>query len=180
MLIAEQLKDKSRIEYLLYMWQVENILRAYGCDAERIEREYVSQFQVDEGQRKAIAQWYADLVTMMKDEGVEHEGHLQVSKNIIITLDDLHHQLSNSKKYPFYEAAYMKVLPYIVELRRKNNDTETSEVETCLNVLYGVMLLHIQQKTINEETQKAVQEITTFLGLLSDYYYKDKEKPLEF
>lgn len=180
MLIAEQLKDKSRIEYLLYMWQVENILRAYGCDAQRLEREYVAQFRIDDEQRKAVAQWYADLAAMMKDEGVEQTGHLQVSKNIVITLDDLHQQLSTSKNYPFYEAAYMKVLPYIVELRRKNNDTATSEVETCLNVLYGVMLLHLQQKPVNEATQKAVEDITTFLGLLSDYYYKDKEKPLEF
>ncbi|MDO4715195.1 MAG: DUF4924 family protein [Bacteroidales bacterium] len=180
MIIAEQLKNKSRIEYLLYMWQVENILRAYACDAKRLESEYVAQFSLDEATRKAMAEWYAHLATMMKDEGVEKEGHLQVSKNIVITLDDLHAQLSRSKNFPFYESAYMKVLPYIVEIRRKNKDTETSEIETCLNVLYGVMLLHLQQKPVNEATQKAVEDITTFLGLLSDYYFKDKEQPLEF
>ena len=39
MYIAEQLKKKSVAEYLLYMWQVEDTLRAYGLDAEKMAME---------------------------------------------------------------------------------------------------------------------------------------------
>ena len=31
MKIARQLKDNNIAEYLLYMWQLEDTLRAYGC-----------------------------------------------------------------------------------------------------------------------------------------------------
>ena len=31
MFVAQELKKKSIAEYLLYMWQVEDIIRAYGC-----------------------------------------------------------------------------------------------------------------------------------------------------
>ena len=41
MYIAEQLKKKSVAEYLLYMWQVEDTLRAYGLDAEKMAMEYI-------------------------------------------------------------------------------------------------------------------------------------------
>ena len=73
------------------------------------------------------------------------------------------------------------MLPHIVELRRKKGaDKDSSEIETCLECLYGVLLLKLQKREISEETAGAVKEISTMLGQLSDYYIKDKEKPIEF
>ncbi|MDD4535200.1 MAG: DUF4924 family protein, partial [Prevotella sp.] len=63
--------------------------------------------------------------------------------------------------------------PYIVELRQKG-DKDVSEIETCLDALYGIMLLKMQGKEITAETEHAVQEITTFIGMLSDYYKDPK------
>ena len=39
MFTAQRLREKNIAEYLLYMWQVEDVLRAYGCDEERITGE---------------------------------------------------------------------------------------------------------------------------------------------
>ena len=44
-----------------------------------------------------------------------------------------------------------------------------------MNALYGTMLLRLQKKTISPETDHAIKEMTTFIGMLSDYYKKDKE-----
>ena len=73
-----------------------------------------------------------------------------------------------------------KVLPYIVELRNRGANKEENEIETCFNSLYGMMLLRLQKKDISPDTQHAVKEITTFIGMLSDYYKKDKEEGLKF
>ena len=59
---------------------------------------------------------------MMKEEGIQEGGHLQINRNIILWLTDLHNQLLQSSKFPFYTAAYYKALPYIVELRNKGGD----------------------------------------------------------
>ena len=72
------------------------------------------------------------------------------------------------------------VLPFIVELRKRGSDHDASEVETCLNALYGVMLLRLQQREVSPDTNHAVQEISTLMGMLSDYYLKDKTEGLEF
>ena len=42
------------------------------------------------------------------------------------------------------------------------------------------MLLRLQKKPITPETEHAVKEITTFIGMLSDYYAQDKEGKLKF
>lgn len=181
MYIAEQLKKKSMAEYLLYMWQVEDTLRAYGLDVERMAREYIPQFGLDAEKSEAMKGWYESLVEMMREEGVTEKGHLQVNKNIIILLNDLHAQLLKSSKHPFYSAAYYKALPFIVELRAKSAESqEKGEIENCFDALYGTMLLRAQKKDISAETATAIDNIAKFMGLLSDFYQKDKAGEVEF
>ena len=85
---------------------------------EEIEANVIARYPED--QRPALREWYGNLITMMNEEGVREKGHLQINKNIIINLTELHNALTSSPKFPFYSAAYFKALPFIVELRNKN------------------------------------------------------------
>lgn len=180
MFIAQELRKSNIAEYLLYMWQVENIIRAFDCSLSRIRKEYIERFDYDEEQKEELTDWYGNLIRMMNQEGCREQGHLQINKVVMQQLQELHVQLLSSPKFPFYNAEYYKVLPYIVELRNRGADKDENEVETCFNSLYGVMMLRLQKKEITANTDHAIKEITTFIGMLSDYYKKDKEKPLEF
>ena len=161
------------------MWQIEDIIRAYQCDLSAIRREYISQFDLSQEQREEMTDWYGNLIRMIREEGVIKQGHIQILKIVVQQMTELHEQLLSSPKFPFYNAEYYKVLPFIVELRSKGSK-DIGEIETCLNALYGVMLLRLQHKEVSASTENAVKEITTFLGMLSDYYKKDKEEGLKF
>lgn len=176
MIIAQKLRKENIAEYVLYMWQIEDIIRAYQCDLSAIRREYISRFELDEEQREDMIDWYGNLIRMIREEGVTQGGHIQIIKIVIQQMNELHLMLMQSPKFPFYNAEYYKVLPFIVELRSKGSK-DVSEIETCLNALYGVMMLRLQQKEVSASTENAVKEITTFLGMLSDYFNKEKEDP---
>lgn len=180
MYIAQELRKNNIAEYLLYMWQVEDTIRAFGCSLARIRREYIDRFDYDDEKKEELTDWYGNLIKMMNEEGCREQGHLQINKVTMQLLAELHAQLLSSSKYPFYSAEYYKVLPFIVELRNRGSNKEENEIETCLNLLYGVMMLRLQKKEITTNTQHAVKEVSTFIGMLSDYYKKDKEEPLEF
>ena len=180
MFIANRLKETNRAEYLLYMWQVEDLLRANGCDIDRLRTNYLSKFDLPDDQRRKMEQWYADLCEMMRSEGVKENGHLQININTLQTLAELHERLVASPKFPFYRAAYYKVLPYIVEIRKRGGHKDEGELQTCFDVLYGVMLLRLQKKPVTSETEAAVKDISALLGQLSDYYFKDREDPIEW
>lgn len=181
MKLAQQLRETNRAEYLLYMWQVENILRAYHCDIELLKEGYLHQFAYDETTMEEVAQWYAELCEMMRTEGIQDKGHLQICKNTLIGLEDLHLQLlSAPNKFPYYNAMYYKALPHLVALRSKSENGNKSELETMFEALYGVMLLRLQRKEVSEDTALAIKDISTLLGQLSDYFKQDKEQPLEF
>lgn len=180
MYIARQLKEKNVAEYLLYMWQVEDLIRANHLDIEELKTNYISRFNPSPEQEKEMVEWYTNLIEMMRSEQVQEKGHLQINKNMIILLTDLHLQLLNSPKFPFYSAAYYKALPYIVEIRARNNNRDLPELESCFEILYGVMLLKMQKKAVSADTQKAVVDISKLLGMLSDYYMQDKQGNLKF
>lgn len=180
MYIADELRKKNIAEYLLYMWQVEDTIRAFGCQLSRIRREYISQFDYTDEQKDEETDWYGNLIRMMNEEGCRERGHLQINKTTLMMLEDLHRQLIDSTKFPFYTSEYYKVLPYIVELRNRGANKKENEIETCFNSLYGVMMLKLQKKDISPDTAHAVKEITTLIGMLNDYYFKDKSEGLEF
>ena len=179
MFVANQLRSSNICEYLLYMWQVEDTIRAFGCSLSRIRREYIDRFDYSDEQKEEEVDWFGNLITMMNQEGCREQGHLQINKVTLQILIELHNQLLESPKFPFYNTAYYKVLPFIVELRNKGSKEE-NEIETCFNSLYGVMMLRLQKKEITPSTEHAIKEISTFIGMLSDYYKKDKEEGLKF
>ncbi|MCQ2221625.1 MAG: DUF4924 family protein [Prevotella sp.] len=179
MFISQQLRKENIAEYLLYMWQIEDIIRAYGCNLTAIRRDYISRFDLDDEQKEDLTDWYGNLIRMIREEGCTESGHLQINKIVVQQLNELHEQLISSPKFPFYSTEYYKVLPFIVELRSRGSK-DLTEIETCLNALYGVMLLRLQKKEVSRNTETAVKEITTFLGMLSDYYKKDKEEGIDW
>ncbi len=177
MKIAQQLKEKNIAEYLIYMWQVEDLMRANGCDIDRIRQTIINQYP--EKDRPALEEWYTNLCGMMHAEGVVEKGHLQINRNVLQNLTELHGALLASTRYPFYNAAYFKALPFIVELRQRNGHKDESELETCFEALYGVLLLRLQKRDISPGTAKAMEAISSFMSLLANYYDKDRKGELK-
>ena len=180
MFIAKELRKKSIAEYLLYMWQIEDIIRAMGCSLPLIRKAYISKFtDYTDEQKEDEIDWFGNLVRMMNEEGKRDQGHLNINDIIVRDLVDLHQRLLQSNRFPIYNAEYYKVLPFIVELRGKG-DKNISEIEICLDALYGIMMLRMQKKEISPETEHAIKEISTFIGMLSDYYLKNETEGLDF
>lgn len=180
-MFTASIKKKENIaEYLLYMWQIEDIIRAYNLDIDRISTDIVDAYtDITDEQRKMLFEWYESLVDMMRSEGVVEKGHIQLNKNVIIDLTDLHLRLLKSPREPFYTAAFYKVLPYIVELRAKSPEAQVGEIETCFNALYGILMLRLQHHDVSQDTLKAVKDITDFMAILTEKYHQDKAGELE-
>lgn len=179
MIVANEKRKKNIAEYLLYMWQVEDLIRANDFDIDRIKKNVVSQYDQPEAVKEEIARWYEELIDMMRTEGVKEKGHIQLNKNVIIDLTDLHLRLLKSSKETVYGALYYQTLPYIVELRSKSGGEYLPELETCFTALYGYLLLRMQGKPVSEETQEAIKQISSFLALLADKYRQEKAGELK-
>lgn len=179
MITASQKKRENIAEYLLYMWQIEDLIRANNLDIDKIQNTIIDKYTNLSGQQKKdMREWYESLIDMMRSEGVSEKGHLQINKNVIIALDDLNRTLLNDSKFASYSAQFYHTLPIIVELRAKAGDEKAGEIETCFNALYGILMLRLQGKEISEETKQAAAQISKFLSILSHYYKLDYNNQL--
>ena len=100
MIISSQKKKENIAEYLLYMWQIEDIIRAYKLDLDLIQENIIDKYDIPDSQKKEMREWYESLIDMMRREGVMEKGHLQLNKNVIIELTDLHERLLKSPREP--------------------------------------------------------------------------------
>jgi len=180
MITASAKKKENIAEYLLYMWHIEDLIRALGFDMDKIKATLVdTHSQLSDEQRKQMTEWYESLIDMMRSEGVTEKGHLQLNKNVILSLTDLHNRLMASPRFSAYANQYYATLPLIVDLRSKSGEQKPGEIEACFNALYGLMLLHMQGKPVSDETRAATRQISKYLGTLAALYKKDSNDELD-
>lgn len=178
MIIASQKRKENIAEYLIYMWQIEDIIRMHKLDIESIRKHIIEKFPAEETLLRQMEQWYESLIDMMRREGVAEKGHLQMNRNVIGDLADLNRRILDDPRFVTYRNEFYRTLPYIVELRAKSGGEAAGEIETCFNALYGILLLRLSHKEINPDTTKAIDQISKFIALLAKYYYLDEHDRL--
>ena len=143
------LKKNNIAEYILYLWQIEDYLRAFPQHAD-------------------INQEFHELNEMMHQENILEGGHLQLAQNALSELEDLHNDLLDQEAT--YRAAMIQLKPSLNILKSKTDRPTMSDVEACLVLLYQIMLLRLQKRTISSETEHVQQQATHVLQYLSKTY----------
>ncbi len=174
MIIARQKRKENIVEYLIYMWQVEDLIRACHFDMDKIEECVISQYEQPENIKQEIRGWFQELIDMMHSEGIVENGHIQINKNVTTALTDLHLRLLKSPQENVYGALYYKTLPAIVQLRSKSGGNDISEIETCLTAVYGYLLLKMQGKEISGETIESIKQISSLLAFLAARFHEEE------
>jgi hypothetical protein len=176
MLIAKQQKQENIAEYLLYMWQIEDMIRACGFDLTTIKKHLIESVDTSEETKKERCDWYENLMLMMCNENIKEQGHLQINRNTLAELYEQHLLLLQSEDEIQYHQAYQRVSPYITELQNKQKETQTNEIEICFNALYLILMMKLQQKEISVSTQEAMQHISHLVKILSFRYRENENK----
>ena len=152
-------KKDNIAEYILYLWQIEDYLRAFPQNAEATPELH-------------------ELNEMMHREGIMDGGHLALANNALSEVEDLHSQILNEDA--MYRAAIMRLQPSLNLLKAKTDRPTMSDIEACLVLLYQIMLLRLQKKEITPETASVQTQATQVLQFLSKAYlsgYRDTEIP---
>jgi len=172
MLIAQEKRKENIAEYILYMWQVEDTIRACNFNMDLLEERIISQFTGNQKIKQEISNWYANLIVMMHEENIKEAGHLAIVNKLIGNMNDLHKQLLANKRDTRYLEQYFQASPNIHEIEKRLGREPVNEIDTCLTALYALLLMRLKKKEITHETLEAMQTFSNLLALLSDWYKK--------
>lgn len=179
MLIAREKKEENIIEYLLYMFQIEDLIRAHQLDADLLYERIIEPQVQDEKLAEEYRNWYTGLIRAMKDQRKEKEGHIFELHEVQMELFYLHTTLVNLVKDKNYTEAFNKALPFITEFREKS-DSKLNDVDLAVQALYMKLLLKLKGKEILKETEEAFDAMRNMLVKLAQAYHKMKKGDLDF
>lgn len=180
MLIAQGKRRTNIAEYILYMWQVEDLLRACSFNPEIIEARLVKRFNADEKTSLQIAAWYNNLAVAMEKEHVQLKGHLQAITNLVNDLNEFHLKMIETQVDEKYIGLYRINKQAINEFIHHAKGEAGNEVEACLNALYGVLMLKLKNTDITPETKSTVEGFGQMIGHLSARYIQFENDDFEF
>lgn len=179
MFISRQKKEENIAEYILYMWQIEDIVRSCNFNIDAIEKNVIGKFASRSVEKIKIRKWYEGLISAMKNENIIQKGHLEELNYIMYELSFLHNSLINIFQDKIYIELHNVALPNIKVLQHRTDGTGTNDVETCLIGLYGLFLLQLQKKPVNPDTTRAMKTFSKLLSYLSVKYKEMKTGELQ-
>ncbi|PLX08814.1 MAG: DUF4924 domain-containing protein [Marinilabiliales bacterium] len=172
MIIAEQKKKENIVEYILYIRQIQEILRANKFDINKIEELVINKYDVSDSIKDEIRNWYTDLILAMKQEKIEESGDLELIKILIKNLDYIHDSLLKDPEDFKHKELFRWAEPNIKEYRNLSNADKESDVEVCINAINSLLLLRLKNQAISEETAQAMQTFTNLLANIALHYHQ--------
>ena len=167
--VAESKKSQNIGEYLIYMYQMEDLIRSYQGNIDELRQYVVSHYPVSADEKTEIVGWFESILEKMKSQEILEKGHLNELKDEVDNLANLHWKLLKEDK--IYFDTYSKAKPFIVSaIVEANGENPGNEIQICLNGVYGLLLSRLLGGTVEDHRVTAAEAFGEVLGLLNFHY----------
>jgi hypothetical protein len=174
MLISQQKKQENIAEYLIYMYQIEDIIRAFHFNIDQIIEVFVKPSLTNSSFLNQYRDWYEDLIHQMKIQGCEKEGHVESLREIVMELIYLHNTLTSITNDEKYKGLVDVAKSFIEEFKQKSNMSQRHDVEVLIHAMYMKLQLKVRKQDISPETEDAFDKMRIQLAYLSREYKRMK------
>ncbi len=171
--IARAKRKENIAEYILYLWQLEDLLRALQFSPEAIFTQLIApRKDLTEEQKSEFLMWYLDIATLLRQEGKEEKGHLEHTLHLIADLHNLHLQLLQLPAGAHYRQTLSRLEPELPRLRAVAGNPGMNDTELCFRALYAAMLYRIKGEGAKSAVADTVEFISPVIGELAALYGK--------
>lgn len=167
MFLSREIRSTNIAEYLLYMFHLEDMMRAMDLDENKIDK-FISGTYPEESRAEA-REWYKNINEMMKYEGVQEKGHIHIITNQIRDLEEFFLKLKNNNDEGFNKA-YSLVSPVFDKIRSRKSPESISVAEMALNIMYWFMAQKLAGNKVSDMQTKQIRNISAFLAVLSSRF----------
>ncbi len=169
---AEAKKNASIAEYIIHMYQTEDLILNYKLNLDDILEYVIKHMSSDEEILKKLILWYADIIEQMHNEDVvETSKRLSATQYYVDQLTSIHEHLLEED--PEYQIKYHKADDDIRHHIGLSNNKINNPIQICLNGIYGMLLLKLNGKKITDEQQTTLTRFGAVLEHLSEAYKKE-------
>ncbi|MFI3258739.1 MAG: DUF4924 family protein [Rikenellaceae bacterium] len=161
--IARSLRSQNIAEYILYLWQLEDLLRSVQFSPEAIYTKFVApRTDLSPEQQHALLQWYVELGELLVSEGKRTTGHTDHTMHLISDLQDMHLRLQELPIGARYRALWISLSEVLPDLRAVAGDAAANvgDIELCFRALYGSILYRLK----GQDGRGAVEDTLAYVS----------------
>ena len=171
--IAQAKRRENIAEYILYLWQLEDLLRALQFSPEAIFSQLVEpRKDIPEEKKHLFLLWYMDIVNLLHQEGKDEKGHLEHTLHLIADMHNLHLQLLKLPVGAHYRTTFARLEPELPRLRQIIGNPGMSDTELCFRALYAAMLYRIKGEGGKSAVSDTIEFISPVIAELADIHGK--------
>lgn len=171
MTIVEKKKQNNIAEYIIHMYQTEDLIRVFDCDIDKIRQYVISHIPEEDSSKEEISGWYSNILSQMKDQQILKEGHLSEVQGIVAELEAIKENLLDTDNE--FITKYKSAQADIDEMRSLSKGAVKGDVQICLNGIYGLLLAKINGREVPKEFQAALEKFGDVLSYLSYKYNQE-------
>lgn len=159
---AAEKKESHIVEYVLYVWQMEDLVRAMGFDAGAIRG-------VLGGGDEADLVWMLNLARDMERQNLQAAGHVDHVVETMTELALLHDLLMGPMEDAEYVRQYEAARPHLDDMLKKTGKDAPIEhpVVSMMTALYGWLVLRMRREVISPETESSLVAIRNMANALA-------------
>ena len=180
MLVAHQKQNENIAEYILYMYQMEDIIRAFQFDLESIVQHTVLPITDNAAEIAEYRAWYEGLIREMKAQRIEIKGHLADIQDLVIELSYLNSTLLTVYNDEKYKMLNNQAVSTLEEFKVKSNLQDKNTIEILLHAMYMKLLMRLKKQEISSETEEAFDTMRIQLAYLVKSYHQMKNGTLSY
>lgn len=167
--VADRKKAEHIGEYLIYMYQMEDLIRSYQGNMEDIFTYVISHYPVSEEEKQEIRNWFEEILRAMQEQRILEKGHLRELHEVVGTLLALHYSLLKTDEG--YVQLFHRAKPHLFEaIEASGEEPLGNEIQICLNGVYGLLLNRLLGKHVGERQLQAAEAFGSVLGRLNFSY----------
>lgn len=174
MYIAQSKRKENIAEYILYLWQIEDLLRALQFSPEAVYSQLVQKREgISEADKQTLFLWYMDIANLLREEGKESTGHLEHTLHLINDLNNLHLELLTLPVGERYRVLYSRLAGELPAIKKKLSNDDINDIEVCFRALYSVVLLRIKNRDQdNQYITDVLELISPLIAELTTVFHK--------
>lgn len=166
--IAEKKRNENIAEYVIHMYQTEDLIRVYNFDIEQIDMYVIKHIPVGQDEKKELRKWYNEISLQMEEEGIESRGHLSFVQEVVKELTALSDELRRTDDQ--YKKIYWEAKPHIDESLSMAYGLVEGDIQACFNGIYGYLLARMHDEKVGEDLMKGIEKFGNVLSYLAAVY----------
>ncbi|MFY0653603.1 MAG: DUF4924 family protein [Cyclobacteriaceae bacterium] len=155
-------------EYIIQTYRQEDLVRVFEFDLEKIGEHVINHLPVSNIEKLSQVNFYEELIGKMKAQGIEKIGHLSEINSLVKNLEEINSDLLTHDTD--YQKIYAEAKKSIDDNIKLAKGQVTSEIQICLNGIYGFLLIKLNGKKLDENNQSKVVRFGNVLSYLSSKY----------